>query len=111
MVLLPVGHGEPVDQRTLSRSGTARYTNDQRLACVWKQLLQYGQAVGGAILHPRDDTRECPCVALEKILEELVRHVDRSDKTRGYDLNISRAITSRWISLVPSPIVQSLTSR
>jgi hypothetical protein len=36
---------------------------------------------------------------------------DRCGATVAYLFSISRAIIRRWISLVPSPMVQSLTSR
>src|SRR5438876_7727733 len=52
------------------------------------------------VLDERNAAGDCPPVARQNAVGERA-HRERS----------SRAITSRWISLVPSPIVVSLTSR
>src|SRR5437879_7148976 len=101
LALPPQLGGERIDKGALPRPGR---TGDPDHASVTGERLQVAQSFERRPVAILDATRcagESAHVAIADFLRPLVHQLLRS----------CRAITIRWISLVPSPIVQSFTSR
>ena len=109
--VLPCGaqmRGQPVDQRGLARPRRAGHADHERAARVREERGQERRAPRAAVLDEADGPRHGPHVAREHAAREV-----RRDTFSGPSLRCSssRAMTRRWTSLVPSPIVPSLLSR
>src|SRR5438309_5388396 len=92
---------QPVYQRALSRAGIAGDSDELGTAGAGEQGAQLRLGGGLDIVDEAHQTRGGPDIALQHAVRERAHQA----------LSKSRAITSRWISLVPSPIVHSFTSR
>ena len=90
-----------IDERALARARRARNAQHDRLARVREQFSQYKASARVAILDRGCGAGEGAGIAAANALRQSGHQLFRS----------CRAMTSRWISLVPSPIVQSFTSR
>ena len=85
-------------------------------ARLLRMETKIGKVAPGILRRPRGrrgrspEGREDDRVAAFRRLKEGRAVLDRRSGARGF-LRSSRAMTIRWISDVPSPIVQSFTSR
>ena len=91
---------ELIDERALARARRSGDPHEVRPTGPGEQLADERAAGRGSVLDERDGPRERTRVPGEHTIDERVVHA------RSW-----RAMTSRWISLVPSPMVRSLTSR
>src|SRR5919108_1129384 len=92
---------EAIDQRALPRAGIAGDADELRAPGLGEDRAQLRFGGGLRVVDEPHETRGGPDVTLQDAVGESTHQA----------LSRSRAITSRWISLVPSPIVQSFTSR
>ena len=91
---------QAVDERALARAGRSGNANEIRAARVSEEPPDELGSLGRLVLDETDRAGHCARVALENALRQ-----------RTHWASSCRAITRRWISLVPSPMVRSLTSR
>src|SRR5437899_1340899 len=91
---------EAVDQRTLSRARVSGDADDLRPSGPGPELAQDRFGFRPRVVDQPDQPRRRTDVSGEDAVGDS-----------SHALSSSRAITTRWISLVPSPMVQSLTSR
>src|SRR4029077_11201033 len=91
------GH-EPIDQRALAGSGRAGDANQVGAPGLAEDRADESATRGIFVLDERNRACHRPRIARQNAFGE--RHRDKS----------CRAMTRRWISLVPSPIVVSFTS-
>ncbi len=112
---------QPVDQRALPRPGRASNSREIRLACVREKQPKQRLRFWLMVFNRRDRARNRAHVAGAHLLRPFFNRqshtfpVEPSGKA-GASLSYffprsCRAITNFWISLVPSPMVQSFTSR
>src|SRR5262249_59853115 len=93
---------ESIEERAFSRSGRTGDADEIGATGVAEDALHQIGARGIFVLDERDRTRNRTRVPRQHALRQRGRH----ERARSW-----RAMTSRWISLVPSPMVVSLTSR
>ncbi len=97
----PIQGGQPIHERALAGAGRPRHAHQMRAPGVREQVPQQGRPAGVLVLDEANRPRDGPDIAgADAIGEGAVAHA------RSW-----RAMTRRWISLVPSPIVVSFTSR
>ena len=92
---------EAVDERALARAGVPGDADELRAPRAGEERAQLRLRGGLSVVDEAHEARGRADVALQHAVGERAHQA----------LSRSRAITSRWISLVPSPIVQSFTSR
>ena len=97
---------QPIDERALPRAGRTGHADEVGAPGVREDRPHDRRALGALVLDHRDRARDRARIAGEHPVSER-RRQGRAD----HRASSCRAITSRWISLVPSPIVVSLTSR
>jgi hypothetical protein len=90
-----------VHQRTLTGAGRTGDSHDAGVPGEGRKLAQDFQRLGIAVLHTRGGAGKQARVAFSNFTGPIVHQLFRS----------CLAMTRRWISLVPSPMVQSFTSR
>src|ERR1700756_1742012 len=106
----------PIDQRALAGARRAGDTYEICVAGIGEHLAQNFFRFGGAIFNRGNGARNRADVASPPLFCPVFdgnghSAGDNSRTNRNYFLpRIWRAMTRRWISLVPSPIVQSFTS-
>ena len=93
--------GQAVDQGALAGAGRPGETDEARVTRVRVQGRDEREGQGGLVLDVRDGARHRPHVA--------GTHASR--EVGGVHASSCRAMTRRCTSLVPSPMVRSLTSR
>src|SRR5436190_180217 len=93
---------QAIDERALPRSGRSGDADDIGPAGLSEQPPQHIRPDWRVVFDERDRARERPRIAGPD---------RRGQRAAGHWASNWRAITSRWISLVPSPMVRSLTSR
>ena len=84
--------------------------HDERGASGREDRLEDGATLGQAVLHRGQRARECPRVASTEARDEGIDIQGQRIPARSPVSNCL-AITMRWISDVPSPIVVSFASR
>src|SRR5258708_8764787 len=105
VVALAVLGREARDERALAATGRTGDADDAGLARQRVQLAQHVRAAGLVVLDDREQARDAALITGARAREQRLRGGDQDAATR------SRAMTMRWISLVPSPISISLRSR
>ena len=93
---------QPIDERALAGAGRARDANTKARPVRAKMRPDQRGACRIVVLDQRDGARDGARFSGQHALGER-RH--------GHRVSSCRAMTSRWISLVPSPMVVSFTSR
>src|SRR5580704_16404672 len=117
LILAAIMAGQAIDERALARSGRTGDADQICVSCIGKNLAQNLFRFARAIFNRGDSTRNRTDVASAHLLCPVFdgngHSAEDDSRTSGnYFLpRIWRAITRRWISLVPSPMVQSFTSR
>ena len=91
---------EAIDQRALSRARVSSDADELRSSSPGPELAQDCFSLRLRVVDQADQPRRRADVSGEHAVGDS-----------AHALSSSRAITSRWISLVPSPMVQSFTSR
>ena len=102
----PQDPGEAVDQGALPDPGSARHADEVRAPGAGMDRPHQRRRRLALVLDARNGPGDRPAVALE--------HPDREPARVGRHASASRyclAMIRRWISLVPSPMVVSFTSR
>ena len=102
---LPVLRGEPRHQRAFPAAGWPGDADDARPPGLGVQRPQDVRAPGLVVLDDGEEPRDAALVAFPRAGEQRLGGRDQEAATR------SRAMTIRWISLVPSPISMSRASR
>src|SRR4029079_19748577 len=95
---LPVLGREPRDERALPAAGRPGHADDACLAGLWVERPEDVGAARFVVLDDREEPRDAARVAAARPGEQRSCRRDQDAATR------SRAMTIRWISLVPSPI-------
>ena len=98
---------QTVHQAALAGAGRPRDADDGGPAGTAKHLRQDPFAAGRALLHQRDRPRQGHGVSRH----DRARQILHQDARSGVSPSSCRAMTRRWISEVPSPMVQILASR
>ena len=94
--------------------GPVMPTTRARPVCGVERGATSSRCAVAAVLDERDRPGHGARLALEQARHELVESAAQSRRGRAArhrPLSSWRAITRRWISLVPSPMVQILASR
>ena len=97
---------QPIDERALARAGRTRDADEIRASGPGEQAADETRQRRA----PRPRSGKSPARSRGDRGQECVSASDELG-ARRYRPSSCRPITSRWISLVPSPMVQSLTSR
>ena len=100
---------QPIDQRTLARARRAGDADEVRAPGARKNPPDQLRPCSGLVFDQTDGAGDRAWVALQDALGE--RRTCRCGGGLGHCPSSWRAMTSRWISLVPSPMVSSFTSR
>src|SRR5580704_16895712 len=116
-LLAAIMPGHTIDKRALARPWSTRYADKIRVDGVGKQLAQnlfrFARAIFNRGNGAGNRTHITRANLLSPVFDGNGHSVGDNSRTSGnYFLpRIWRAMTRRWISLVPSPMVQSFTSR
>ena len=105
--LFPEGGDEPVDQTRFAGARRTGQADDVGATCRREHFAQHVDCARLVFLDETDRARQGADIAGLDSFEAFHRSPAADQRLR----RISRAMTTRWISLVPSPMVHSFMSR